>query len=59
MKNHPIKLNQLLNHVIKDMKQQAEPGYLNELTITYANNKPVVVRIYTSKSVKKITNKSR
>ena len=45
--------------MIKDMKQQAEPGYLNELTITYANNKPVVVRIYTSKSVKKITNKSR
>ena len=59
MKNQPTKLNQLLNHVMNDMKQQTELTCLNEITFTYANNKPVVVRIYASQSVKKFTNKSR
>jgi len=55
MKNQPTKLNQLLNHVMNDMKQQPELTCLNEVTFTYANNKPVVVRIYAPKSAKKIT----
>lgn len=55
MKNQPTKLNQLLNHVMNDMKQQPELTCLNEVTFTNANNKPVVVRIYAPKSAKKIT----